>query len=48
MSIKIAGRSKKLLRNILSLVKSDDKRITVSFYGKRREYGEEMRSYSNS
>lgn len=35
MGIKIAGKSKKLLRNTLSLTKLDDKRIVTDFYSKK-------------
>lgn len=35
MSIKIACRTKKLLKNTLSLAKSNNKRIGTSFYGKK-------------
>lgn len=35
MGIKIIDKSKKLLRNTLSLIKLDDKRITTGFYNKR-------------
>lgn len=39
MDTKIASRSKKLLRDILSLVKSDNRRMATSFYIKKQKRG---------
>lgn len=48
MGIKRAGRSKKLLRNILSLAESDNKRIATGFYRKKQGYGKKIKLHQNS
>lgn len=38
MGIKITNKSKKLLTNLLSLVKSNNKEIATSFYSEKQKF----------